>query len=1138
MAHLKGARHGESTPGPGRTAMGCVAENTPEFLSRALNLLRSVRWFGGSMAEVDFFVCVVNGVEPEQARRYERLGAFVRTAPPFSRRLPLSNKLRLLELPEIKTYDTVMLIDCDTVVVQDPRPFLHGESLQAKIADLPTTPHHLFQRLFQLFDLPTPGRDYRCTLNNTPTIWYCNTGVLVFPRPILSTLGPAWGRMVRALLELHDVFGRRAYFREQAGLSLAFTAQPAPFRELPPDMNFPLHLIRERAPSSLQRCDPVILHYHDLVDSNGYLRPVSHPAARKRIEMFNERLRRCRRGGASAAGGPARSHVSKTRRPRCDAGRRGPVRTIPREKPRRDGDDAPFKPAFIVGCMRSCTTLLAEMLGRLDGVVYCPFELKGIWSGKGGVPMSSPGTRDAICPSLGPDDVMEGQADRLARAFLVEMEKNRRDGLDRRDQRENAIFLNKNPHLCNKLPFVEALFPDARFIWIHRRLPRVVASLKALFETIHLRRRIRHYWPKPRPGVATRCWEAIHTACLPEGVDPERCFPGGDVKRLAEYWLESNRAVDAFFRTLPPRRRLAIRAERLIRSPGAWLARCRAFLGLPPGEPLENAGIEPDRTRDQLWRSRLQGDERERLLEFVTENQRAMDDLFPGENEATRCGEELESSLAHRNGSLTMKSNVTPCKSLDVLRLDKTAHAAAMLANVGKGPAVQLNETGRLVWSLCNGARALPDVLHEMAAHFDGVDKETRARDLEEFVDDLIRRGFLHLPFEREPMGSSEKDDAEQKTRGIRTVCLTLGPYRNLTTLTAGIVSLHPSCQVLNHGAIRILSDKRVNFLQDYSESKFHRFVRRVISMSREWRAGLHGGSILTSHAFFNHDIMKKSYRDRYGQTLLKKDVKCLFWKDSMQLSNFIKRKRPDLADIFARNDRLKFLTPIRNPMDCAISNYRHHVSRYLELEVFSLENILERSLKEIAWFLDRQDAHPGRFFCYFENEFDEHLLARLAEFLQIDADHQWIRDALACYRLKKPYTHSPELIDLYDRLIRSRFSGRPAILKKLAKFSEQAEPMDPNAPPRPHADVIHLDELASVAALLVKKGPSRLLDAAEESIWRLCDGARTREEILETLAARSGAEKIALKQDPGAFIDSLINQGFLTLSPRAERRG
>src|SRR5689334_13648080 len=66
-----------------------------------------------------------------------------------------------------------------------------------------------------------------------------------------------------------------------------------------------------------------------------------------------------------------------------------------------------------------------------------------------------------------------------------------------------------------------------------------------------------------------------------------------------------------------------------------------------------------------------------------------------------------------------------------------------------------------------------------------------------------------------------------------KSVCLALGPYRNLTTLTAATLFLHPNCQVLNHGGMRIFGNLQVDFLSNnYSEERFNRFVQYAIRIS------------------------------------------------------------------------------------------------------------------------------------------------------------------------------------------------------------------------------------------------------------------------------------------------------------------
>ena len=52
-----------------------------------------------------------------------------------------------------------------------------------------------------------------------------------------------------------------------------------------------------------------------------------------------------------------------------------------------------------------------------------------------------------------------------------------------------------------------------------------------------------------------------------------------------------------------------------------------------------------------------------------------------------------------------------------------------------------------------------------------------------------------------------------------------LGPYRNLTTLTAAILSLHPDCQVLNHAGNRFMRNPQFDFMTDLSGDTLNRFM-------------------------------------------------------------------------------------------------------------------------------------------------------------------------------------------------------------------------------------------------------------------------------------------------------------------------
>lgn len=272
--------------------IGCVTENTPKYLSQSLRLLQSVRWFGGNIANAAFRVCAIESIDPSFKSQFEKYGATVHIVPRFDASCPVANKIRFLQQKDVLAYDTVMLLDCDTVVVQDPSSYLTGEVFRAKIADMPTMPHDNFAVLFDFFGIPLPTQDHACTLSGKPTIPYFNTGVLIFPKSTLLTLVPQWIQFTEKLIKNIELIVGREHFCEQSSMSIALAASGEKFETLGSEMNFPTHMEeREEAPQ-LHNVDPVIIHYHGCFDNDGYINSSKYPLANARINMFNERLRK------------------------------------------------------------------------------------------------------------------------------------------------------------------------------------------------------------------------------------------------------------------------------------------------------------------------------------------------------------------------------------------------------------------------------------------------------------------------------------------------------------------------------------------------------------------------------------------------------------------------------------------------------------------------------------------------------------------------------------------------------------------------------------------------------------------------------------------------------------------------------
>jgi hypothetical protein len=273
-----------------KVLLGCVTDSHPRFVQQGLHLVQSLRWFAGQSADADILVCFIGSLDPKIVEQFERLGARLQLVQAHSAGNPFANKIRFLEQPQLAAYDMALLLDCDMLVMQDPLPWLLPGLVQAKTADVPSVPLPLLTRLYKHFDLAVPAPAYRTTFDAVPTLWYCNSGALAVPVRFLPGLLPPWNRYESALRANPSLLDPAHHHSQQAALSLAMAATGLPFRELPVEMNFPLHLTHLTTPGSMQTADPVILHYHDRVDAGGFLMSSPYQGADKRIRQFNARL--------------------------------------------------------------------------------------------------------------------------------------------------------------------------------------------------------------------------------------------------------------------------------------------------------------------------------------------------------------------------------------------------------------------------------------------------------------------------------------------------------------------------------------------------------------------------------------------------------------------------------------------------------------------------------------------------------------------------------------------------------------------------------------------------------------------------------------------------------------------------------
>ncbi len=273
----------------------------------------------------------------------------------------------------------------------------------------------------------------------------------------------------------------------------------------------------------------------------------------------------------------------------------------------------------------------------------------------------------------------------------------------------------------------------------------------------------------------------------------------------------------------------------------------------------------------------------------------------------------------------------------------------------------------------------------------------------------------------------------------VRTLCLAMGPYRNLTTLTASILFLHPNCQVLNHGAASIFNDDRLDFLLNCSKSTVDTFIRYAVYLSSHGNRGKQGGSITLSHAFDGKHKMQALYQQQFGDQLVKDEINCVFWKESLRTSFHVREHAIDLQQLFEQEPRLRFLLPIRNPIDCALSNQKTGHAKLWGLDKSAaVEDILEQVLNEIHWFYTLEQQYPAHFFHYLENAFDPDTVTRLADFLRLKQNPEWQEAVLEAFDINKHYEYPATLISAYESMVGEKFKDFPELTNQLLAFTSK----------------------------------------------------------------------------------------------------
>lgn len=253
------------------------------------------------------------------------------------------------------------------------------------------------------------------------------------------------------------------------------------------------------------------------------------------------------------------------------------VPTEPKGKPFKD-------PVFLIGLMRSGTTLLMNTLSEHPQLLKAGFELNRVWSDIGGAPCS------VNCDERTEAHFKQEYANNMTAYFskYIEDSKSIKRYISRWSEKryynagsisydwENVRIMNKSPHLSHKIRYLNAMYPNAKFIVIIRSPYGQSASLKMHLLKYHKNEK---YYFELKPNSNT-CWTNWIDPDL-EKLNKERLFPG-NFKLIPEYWMRMNNLIFDHLKHIPKERQIVFSYEDLVVNQEKTLGSIFKFLDLDP----------------------------------------------------------------------------------------------------------------------------------------------------------------------------------------------------------------------------------------------------------------------------------------------------------------------------------------------------------------------------------------------------------------------------------------------------------------------------------------------------------------------------------------------------------------------------
>ena len=249
--------------------------------------------------------------------------------------------------------------------------------------------------------------------------------------------------------------------------------------------------------------------------------------------------------------------------------------------------DPPVAPILVLGCPRSGTSVVLEGLLRSERLRSVQSEGHVLWD-----EFHHPRDRGWDSDALTAADVREREREYVYCAIALSA--------------RGRSFVDKTPESCLRVSYLDALFPDARFVFVRRR---AADNVNSLIEAWRARPRfVKYRLPDPLTGIAPLDG-ALWSLVLVPGWRELREAPLEEI--AARQYAACNEAVLDARVAMNAARWIDVTYEKLVESPLDELPRLYEHLGLEPGPAAmrfaAELGDRPSRTalttpRRDKWR--------------------------------------------------------------------------------------------------------------------------------------------------------------------------------------------------------------------------------------------------------------------------------------------------------------------------------------------------------------------------------------------------------------------------------------------------------------------------------------------------------------------------------------------------------